>query len=178
MRVQTNSKETVLVATVARQRKSPTDQASIKRKLEISCQANLNGSDEITPRDECRALECRGPGHAMAVRLVALGPAVYYDKVLSETGQNLITFLIAWAPLVLSRRGPTPAASCSTHSRFATAHGCHALTRAGRSPRAYLEQNVTDLNLQSRGDVERREQRRHSDRCRPNIGAITAPPSG
>jgi len=29
----------------------------------------------------------------MAVRLVALGPAVYYDKVLSETGQHLSTVL-------------------------------------------------------------------------------------
>ena len=44
----------------------------------------------------------------MAVRLVALGPAVYYDKVLSETGQNLITFLIAWGPTCLIAAGPHP----------------------------------------------------------------------
>jgi len=44
----------------------------------------------------------------MAVRLVALGPAVYYDKVLSETGHNLITFLIARSPTCLIAAGPHP----------------------------------------------------------------------
>src|SRR5438094_8823007 len=53
-------------------------------------------------------------------------------------------FLFAWGPTIFhSRRGIHPWRGCSARSRLATAQGCHALTRSGRSPRVYLERNVT-----------------------------------
>src|SRR5438874_3357497 len=56
-------------------------------------------------------------------------------------------FLFAWGPTIFhSRRGIHPWRGCSARSRLATAQGCHALTRSGRSPRVYLERNVADLH--------------------------------
>src|SRR2546427_3098804 len=99
MRVQTNSKETVLVAEVARQRKSQTDQASTNGEARDFVQGKLewikrkDGPRRMPSTRVPRARPCSGgpPGRG--------GPAtVYYGKVLSETGQNLSTFLIAWGP--------------------------------------------------------------------------------
>ena len=48
------------------------------------------------------------------------------------------------APPLFIAAGPHPRRCCSAHARLATAQGCHALTRSGRGPRAYLKQNVAD----------------------------------